>query len=118
MFVPNNTCSLYGATTTMDIRGERTYLPVRLGVPCAVISFNLKIDKTSVRADSSGSRGRAEEDQGDAMLLFPPSVEIYRNDIVACDGQILEAVSIMPRRSVLGMLDHYEIIFRRSELPS
>ena len=118
MFVPNNTCSLYGATATMDIRGERTYLPVKLGVPCAVISLNLKIDKTSVRADSSGSRGRAEEDQGDAMLLFPASVEIQRNDIVACDGETLEAISIMPRRSVLGRLDHYEVIFRRAELPS
>lgn len=118
MFNPNNTCVLRKATATLDVRGERTYLPPKRGVPCAVVSLDLLIDKTSVRADSSGSRGRAEEQQGDALLLFPTYVTIANLDIVEVDGVTLEVISVFPRRNVLGQLDHFEVKGRRSELPS
>lgn len=117
MFIPNNTCRHWKPSATIDIRGERTYILARSVTPCAVVSLDLLIDKTSVRADSSGSRGRAEEEQGDALLLFPAYVSIDENDIVEVDGAVLEVISVFPRRSVLGVLDHFEIKARRSQRP-
>lgn len=118
MFVPNNTCRLWKATTTLDIRGERSYLSPVDNIACAVVSLDLLIDKTSVRADSSGSRGRAEEEQGDGLILFPTYVSIDENDIIEVDGAVLEIISVFPRRSVLGVLDHFEVKGRRSQVPS
>lgn len=116
MFLPNNHCYIRRASKTRDIRGERTY-GARERTPCSVVTLNLEIDKTSVRADSSGSRGRAEEEQGVARLLFPTYVKIGDLDIVEVENETLEVIQINPRRSVLGTLDHYEVDLRQAQVP-
>lgn len=116
MFIPNNHCYIRRVSKARDIRGERTYGP-RERTPCAVVTLNLEIDKTSVRADSSGSRGRAEEEQGVARLLFPVYVKIADLDLVEVEGETLEVIQINPRRSVIGTLDHYEVDLRKAVVP-
>ena len=115
MFIPNNHAFLRKAGKKRDIRGERTYqLPVR--VPCAVVTLNLEIEKTSVRADSSGSRGRAEEEAGTARVLFPTYVKVAELDIVEVEGETLEIIQVNPRRDIAGKLDHYETDLRKAIL--
>lgn len=114
MFIPNNTALLHRVSAHRDTRGERTYArPVR--VPCGVVTLALEIGKTSVRADSSGSRGRAEEQQGTARILFPTYIKIAELDMIQVEEETLEVIQIVPRRHILGHLDHYEVDLRKAE---
>jgi hypothetical protein len=114
MFIPNNTALIHRVNATRTTRGERSYAaPVR--VPCGVVTLALEIGKTSVRADSSGSRGRAEEQQGTARILFPAYVKVAEMDMVQVEQDTLEIIQIVPRRNILGAIDHYEVDLRKAE---
>jgi hypothetical protein len=116
MFIPNTHCHLYRRSATTDRRGEYTFAePVP--TPCSIVDIGLKVDKTSVRADSSGSRGKADEEQGDARLLFPTYITIREGDIVEVDDEGLVIVGIYRRRNVLGQLDHLDVALNRAQLP-
>jgi hypothetical protein len=117
MFIPNATCELYSRTDIQDVYGDFSFLPPQQNVPCAVVQMDLVVKKTSVRADSSASRGRAEEEIGLVRLLFPVTVSVKEGDIVAVDGQVVEVIRIFPRRDITGKLDHYQVDFRKGALP-
>jgi hypothetical protein len=117
MFLPNQSCKLYRRTDKQDVYGNYSYkAPVT--VPCTVTLMDLNVKKTSVRADSSASRGRAEEEIGLARLLFPASTVVNEGDVVSVDGEVLEVIRLFPRRDVLGRPDHLQVDFRRGALPS
>lgn len=107
MFRPNTEALIYRRSGRPDRRGEYTYeTPTRIA--CGVVKLGAMSQKTSVRADSSGSRGKATEDQGDSVILFPMFGRIAEGDIIKIDGSVMEIVGIFPRRNVLGRLDHQE----------
>lgn len=116
MFRPNARCNIYRRSDASDRRGEYTFASP-ISVPCAVVTMKLADQKTSVRADSSGSRGKANEVAGDAKLLFPMYVTLKVGDIVSAEGEILEIISIWARRNVLGRFDHQEVVLQKSRLP-
>lgn len=116
MFLPNTRCSLYRRSLQTDRRGEYVYAPPAT-VPCSVVALGLMTEKTSVRADSSGSRGKAQEEQGDAMILFPTYITVKEGDLVQVEGEGLEIVAVFPRRDVLGRLDHIEVKLMKAQLP-
>lgn len=116
MFIPNNTATLWRAGKRFNVRGERTFeAPIK--VECAVVSLGLMVERTSVRADSSGSRGRAEEEQGNAVVLFPAYLTVEEKDVIEVDGEVLQVEGLFPRRSVLGPLDHIEAHLTKAERP-
>lgn len=111
MFRPNTSCLLIRRSLVRDLYGRTTYAaPVT--TPCAVITYDLATHKTSVRADSSASGGRAEHLAGVVRFLFPKHVTIIRGDRVHKDGYTLEVIEVHPRRSVLGPIDHIEVDLR------
>ena len=114
LFRPNTTCLLQSASGATDVYGKRTYGPATT-VPCAVITYDLATLKSSVRADSSGSRGRAFEVAGTARFLFPVTVTIKRGDLVTKGGYTLRVTEIHPRHAVDGRHDHNEVDFERAE---
>jgi hypothetical protein len=116
MFLPNTRCKLYRRSDTTDRRGEYTYAPF-VSVPCSVIDLALKLDKTNVRADSSGSRGKATEEQGLGRILFPTYVTIKEGDIVEAEDEAMEVIGVYPRRDVLGKLDHKDVTLTKAQLP-
>lgn len=118
MFKPNATCTLYSRTDEQDVYGVYSFLPPKMNTPCAVVQMDLVVKKTSVRADSSASRGRAEEEIGLVRLLFPSTVSIQEYDVVEINGVVIEVIRIFPRRDVLGKVDHYQVDFRKGALPS
>jgi hypothetical protein len=117
MFIPNTTCQLYNRTDEQNIYATYIYLPPRT-VACAITEMDLSVKKTSVRADSSASRGRAEEEMGLARLLFPADTVIREGDIVTIDFEVLEVSRIFARRDVLGRMDHKQVDFRKGALPA
>ncbi len=116
MFFPNTRCDLYSRKAVKNNFVKPTYTG-RISVPCAVIYLDVTVAKSSVRADTSGSRGQAEQEQGDAMLLFPRNLKLKLGDVVFKDDKWLEVIECEPRRDVLGKLDHHQITFRKIEKP-
>jgi hypothetical protein len=112
--MPNTTCSLYIRSDETDNFERYTFAPV-VKARCAVIDLDITVEKSSVRADTSGSRGQADQQQGSAMLLFPKTSTIKLGDKLFIDGFWLEVTKVYPRRAVVGGIDHIEVTFRKAE---
>jgi len=111
LFAPT-ACTLKTMDGETDEFGQPSFSTAR-PVQCAVVKFQLGREKTSVRADSSGSRGNAEEIVADARLLFPPDTQITIGDLVNLFATDLRVLNLMPRLSVAGQLDHYQVDLER-----
>jgi hypothetical protein len=109
MFMPNTTGLLSRHTGRNQYSEPAFAAPI--AVPCAVVDTLHKVQKTPVRADSSASRGASEEQLAAYKVLFPKTVSIGINDKFQIDGLTLRVIGITPRRSVLGMLDHFDVDF-------
>lgn len=107
MFLPNNRC-IYKRRTGFTGTGEPLY-----GAPteirCSVIDMSVIARRTSVRADSSASRGAALEDAPDKiMMLFPKRAGVLTGDRIEIQNFELRIIGLQPRWAVSGELDHYE----------
>ena len=114
LFRPNTTCQLYSQSGQYDLYGKKAFSSAKT-VPCAVVSYDLSRMKSSVRVDSSGSRGRADELVGVARFLFPKTVTVARGDVVAKDSYWLKVIEVHPRYGVDGRLDHFEVDMEKTE---
>lgn len=107
MLRPNVKCEI-SRQSGFDAKGYPVYTsPV--ASKCSVVKMVVTSVKTSVRADSSASRGRAQEDVSDYILLFPANVEIDIGDRVNVMGRTLRAESVQTRFTITGRIDHYEV---------
>lgn len=106
-FRPNTTASLL-RKAGRNIHGRQSYsAPVPL--PCAVVSLDERVVQTSVRADSTASRGAAEEEVLQAVILIPAKTEIAEGDVIKILGRNIEVEGIEPRLDIFGQLDHQQI---------
>jgi hypothetical protein len=93
------------------------YTPVK--TPCSVVKLEVSSVASSVRADSSASRGAAEQEEAAANLLFPPNVKIAIDDIVVVANVRLRITMTHQRfHAVTGSLDHIEVGAAIAEQPS
>ena len=76
---------------------------------CAVVKLEQTSEKSSVRADTSASRGNANEITAAARLLFLPPVDIAMDDIVVIRGIKLKVVNKQTRFDVFGRHDHNQV---------
>lgn len=108
MFTPNSQCLLSRFAGrdrhAQEIYGEPEvigYSPVRLLA---------QTEKTSVRSDSSASRGQAEVTQGVFKILVDKVVARPRaDDRIDLDGVTFRILNVHPRYRVFGGFDHWEI---------
>lgn len=111
MFIANNKGQLQ-AFSGYNSAAEPQFGPVKT-VSCGVVHLNKKVQKSSVRADSSGTRGAADEFVSVTKILFPSSVSIANGYKFRIAGFTLKAMTVEPRYSVHGNLDHYEVDFEQ-----
>lgn len=109
MFVPNNS-GLLSSINGTNAFGEITHGKARR-VACGVVDLAGAVEKTAVRADSSASRGAADEVQSVATILFKINVAPRLGDLFVIAGRRLRIISIAPRYAVAGFLDHFECDF-------
>lgn len=107
MFIPNIRCQIRRRVGT-DMYGKASYGPAKAGM-CGIVRLEQDSDNTSVRADSSASRGTSKEENTHARLLFPARIELRQGDIVSVVGMELVVQSIWPRHSISGHLDHWQV---------
>lgn len=76
---------------------------------CSVVSLTRRSTKTSVRADSSATRGNALELEADGVLLLSPATAAGVDDVATVTGQRVRIVSIAQQFDINGRLDHHEV---------
>lgn len=91
-----------------DIYGKATLGAAKPAL-CSIVRFEIGADKTSVRTDSSASRGNAEEATAAVRLLFPPLYPVTTGTVVEMLGARVEIISVHPRHTVTGEVDHYQV---------
>lgn len=107
MLRPNVACSI-GNQDGYDLNGQPQFKPQR-PTKCAVVRFKQIDAKTTVRADSSASRGRAQEKVHDTLILLPKTVIVDTDDRVILMGETFKVANVEKRMTITGKLDHYEV---------
>jgi len=109
MFRPNQNCLIHKTGGKTDVFGMP--LPgVRVKERCAVIELNIRNEKSSVRADTSASRGNAREFQADAKFLLTKTTKAEIDDVIEFADEVFRIAQKFPRHDLQGRLDHYEIV--------
>ena len=108
MFIPNLTCSITKSDGGFDRYGQP--IPGRTFTSkCSIVRLRVEDEKTSVRSDSSATRGMARENVADARLMFPANTDIEMGDRIDIQGVSLRTMSVFPRHAVSGKFDHYQV---------
>lgn len=108
MFRPNQKCRIQLASGKNDVHGQPT--PGRYVTEgCSIVKIDVTNEKSSVRADSSASRGNAMESEAVSVILLTRTTQAKANDIVEVAGYKLRVMGRQPRYDVNGRLDHIEI---------
>lgn len=114
MFVPNRTCIIRRQTGTFDRYGQATFAPA-VSIRFALVRFDTKAEDTTVRADSSATRGNIKEFHASGRILVEKRYMVSTGDLVVFDGKVFRIKEVEPRYNVLGKLDHYECDLEKSE---
>lgn len=96
--------------TRTDMYGQENWSdPVQLR--CAVVKLEHEKADTTVRADSSGTRGHADEKIAAAILLFKRKHgdNIALGDRLEVGSISLSVIKVRQRYDVMSRLDHYEV---------
>lgn len=88
--------------------GEAVYSAPRQA-KCAVLKLEKARQHSTVRADSSGTRGHAEEYIAEGRLLMKKNDPIKVDDYIEVNGLTLRVLSVRPRYNVFSKIDHLEI---------
>ena len=108
MLIPNIDCLITKAGEKKDMYGQEIQGEIIPSL-CAVVRLDVAKMKSSVRADSSASRGNADERVAMARLLFAPHTNIEIDDKVTVHGIDLQAISVFPRHDMEGNIDHFQV---------
>lgn len=103
---PRTPCTITPTIGFDNFGQEQLGKPV--GVKCSIISLSLKTGPTSVRTDSSASRGSASEKTSEARILLAPSLATM-NAKVEVSGRSFRIMAIDPRHTMGGTHDHDEV---------
>lgn len=107
LFVPNQRCVIV-KMSNMDVYGEK-HVEKRITEQCAILRAKKISSKSSVRADSSASRGNARELTADYWMILMPDTQAEIGDLIEFRGLRLKIMFMHPRFSILGEHDHTEV---------
>lgn len=97
-----------------DLFGKASYHEPR-HTRCALVNLSTMIEQTSVRADSSASRGGAFQDEVMAKILVPAGTDVDKGDRFEVMDFRLEVMRRHPRLDTQGNVDHIEIAAKIEE---
>jgi len=91
-----------------DFRGQPNFSAKRK-IKVSVIYFRAGENSTSIRADRSETKARAEELNGKVRLLLDPKDKIRVGDRLTMFNQDLRVRSIFPNNDMNGRLHHNQV---------
>lgn len=107
MFIPNRTAYTRKRSTTTDAFGQYSFGD-KQAVRIAVVRFDTKTDDSTVRADSSATRGNIKEYHTSGRVLVDKRHVPEWGDLLIIDKKVFRIMEVEPRYNVAGQLDHYE----------
>ena len=107
MFRPNQSCIIYSEITN-DVYGT-PILGGAVSERCAVTTTATLSVKSTVRADSSATRGNAREIHIDSIVLLTKGTVAKMGDVIEFDDVKMRITKMICRKSVFGRIDHYEV---------
>lgn len=107
MLIPQVSCKIEQATKR-DLYGKES-LSKPFFTWCSIVRLINASEQSSVRADSSASRGKADEITSQSRILFKPNESISMGDKVTVGGLSLEVSVVHQRYDVRGRLDHLQV---------
>lgn len=111
---PRNDCWIISRTESWDGNGRPIHKVSKKKTKCAIVSLHDATDESTVRADSSASRGRAEEHISDGRLLLKPSETLKLGDVIEVAVKGGDNIKITVRRifrrvDIAGVVHHIDI---------
>lgn len=114
MFRANRTCLFRTKSKEYDKYGQAKFsAPIK--VRFALVRFDTKVEDTTVRADSSATRGNIKEYVASGRILVEKGFQPNWGDMVFFDNKTFYVKEVEPRYNVLGKIDHYECDLEKSE---
>ena len=107
MFRPNTTCTISSANGQTDVYGS-PLVSVTLIEGCSIAKMVIDEKRSSLRADTSASRGNAREIESNTVILLTKSTQAQIDDYIAVAGNQFRIMSMSPKHDIIGNLDHYE----------
>lgn len=101
-------CTIENKTST-DVYGESTFAESRKS-KCMVVKLTRGKADSTVRTDSGGTRGHADELIADAKLLVSATEIIAPDDIIVVNGVRLIVMTVRFQYNTLGVLDHLQLV--------
>lgn len=114
MFIPNRTCGLRRKGETYTVFGQVEYGAIET-IKFALVRFDTKTEDSTVRADSSATRGNIKEFHASGRVMVKPNVNPSWGDLLIIDTKVFVIKEVEPRYNVLGKLDHYELDLEKFE---
>lgn len=109
MLNANNTCQIYSRSGG-DVYGQSSLASTPVTERCCVIRLERKLEPTTVRADSSGSRGHGDEMTLGSRLLLDARTVARLGDQISVAGVLLRVTGMNPVfDAVSGEMDHYAV---------
>lgn len=106
--VGNHPARIMRKMAKRDIHGREIYGPSE-PVRVSIVHLRDIVEETSVRADSSASRGASQQGTLQAKLLVAPTLKVSRGDVIEVRGRLVEVESVHDRIDIFGRLNHLEI---------
>jgi hypothetical protein len=106
VFIPNRTCHIRRKGPA-DLYGQYSYGD-KEAIRFALVRFDTKTEDSTVRADSSATRGNIQEFHASGRILVAKKHVPKHGDIVIVDNKVFNIKEVEPRYNVQGQLDHYE----------
>ncbi len=91
-----------------DAYAQARYARVSVERVCPV-RLSFQTDNTTVRTDSAGTKGHAQEENAVVTILALPNTRISIGDKLLINGNHVRVIEKHPRYAVGGKLDHYEV---------
>lgn len=108
LFNPNATCVIIkNAGYNVYGEPERTE---RIQERCAILNAGISMKKSSVRADSSASRGNAFEKIADYWLILEYFTTAEIDDLIEVNNIQVKILQLIPRYGLDGKHDHTEAL--------
>ncbi|MBA8881725.1 hypothetical protein [Phyllobacterium myrsinacearum] len=107
MYRPNQTVK-WSKRIGRDVY-NRTSFAKAIDIGCAIVTLQRSSQQTTVRADSSGSRGAADEVVAKTKILVGATARISRGDLFLINDENYTVINLHPRFTVHGKHDHTEI---------
>jgi len=106
MFIPRIPC------TITKVGGHTVYGQELEGASyselCNVVRLRKEHFHTTVRTDSSASRGHADEVRADVIVLLKPETKCSLGDKLTVGHLSIRVQNLNPKYSVMGRLHHWE----------